>query len=244
MRSTWQLVIMTLILALAGVTSAQQQKGTTMKEGNVLLHEDFSGGMDNWWVEGGEKVWIEDGHLHVKAENRPKHVATVWCKQKFPADVQVDFDAHVVSSPIEANNINFFLCYSDPSGTPLFETREARKTAGYRLYHGLNGHIFTFLNDFKKESGTYPDGSTKGRIRMRRCPGFRLMTETYDYHCKRGVTYNVTIKKRGGDITFAVDGKVYLKGKDDQPLGGGLLGLRTFATHLWWDNIRVTALAD
>jgi len=68
------------------------------------------------------------------------------------------------------------------------------------------------------------------------------MTETYDYHCKRGVTYRVTIRKRGGDISYAVDGKVYVQGKDEQPLGRGLIGLRTFRTHLWWDNVKVIDL--
>jgi len=231
------------VLISATVTIAADRRETAMNEGKVLFRDDFSKGMDNWWVEGGEKVWIQDGRLHVKAEDRPL-VCTVWCKQELPADLQVEFDAHVVSSPIEANNINFFMCYSDPSGKPLYETREARSTAGYRLYHQLNGHIFTFLNDFKKESTPYPDGTTKGRFRMRRCPGFQLMTETYDYHCKRGVTYRVAIRKRGGDITYAIDGKVYLQGKDEQPLGRGLIGLRTFRTHLWWDNVKVIDLKE
>jgi len=236
------LITVSLAWALCGVSFAQQQKGPAMSNQKLLFFEDFSRGMTNWWVEGGEKVWVQDDRLHVKAERDPV-VCTVWCKQEFPGDVQVDFEAHVIRSPKEANNVNFFLCYSDPSGKPLYETRATRKTAGYRLYHQLNGHIFTFLNDFKKESGTYPDGTTKARIRIRRCPGFRLMAETYGYHCRRGVTYHITIEKRGGDIRFAVDGKVYLRATDDRPLGGGLLGLRTYATYLWWDNIRVTALA-
>lgn len=214
--------------------------------GRLLFFDDFSKDMRNWWVEGGEKVWIEDHRLHVKADG-PKetqaqggHVATVWCKQQFPGNVKVEFDAHVIESRIDANNINFFLCYSDPSGKPLCETREARADAAYKKYHDLNGYIFTFLKDFKSEGGAHPDGSTKARLRMRRCPGFRLMTETFGGHCEEDVTYHVTITKKDGDITYAVDGKVWLKGKDDAPLTGGLIGLRTFQTCLWWDNVKVT----
>lgn len=214
--------------------------------GKLLFFEDFSRGMDNWWVEGGQKVWIEDNHLHMKADG-PKetrkeggHVCTVWCKKQLPGDITVEFDAHVIESCIDANNINFFMCYSDPSGKPIYDSRESRADAGYKRYHNLTGHIFTFLNDFQKKGGTYPDGSPKARFRMRRCPGFKLMTEAFAYHCRKEQTYHITITKKDGDITYAVDGKVYLKGHDDNPLTGGLIGLRTYQTYLWWDNIKVT----
>ena len=214
-------------------------------EGRTILSEDFSKGMANWWVEGGQKVWVQDGRLHVKADPPPKTpggVATVWCKTPTPANVKVEFDAHVISSRPGVNNINFFLCYADPSGKPLFETREPRASAAYKLYHGLNGHIFTFLRDAKGEGGRRADGSAKARIRMRRCPGFHLMTETYDHHCEAGVTYHVTIAKRGGELTYAVDGQVYLRATDPAPLPGGLLGLRTYRTYLWWDNVKAVEL--
>ena len=211
----------------------------------VVISEDFANGMDNWWAEGGERVWVQDGHLYVKADpadKSPNYIATVWCKTPTPANVKVEFDAHVVSSSIEANNINFFLCYADPSGQPLSETRASRASAAYKLYHDLNGHIFTFLKDRTGAGGKRADGSSKARFRMRRCPGFQLMTEGYGHHCDAGKTYRVSITKQGGELTFGVDGKVYLRGTDPDPLPGGLIGLRTFRTELWWDNVRVTAL--
>ena len=50
-----------VLIAIAALTlvaqGAEQEKGTTMSaEGKVVLSEDFSNGMSNWWVEGGEKV--------------------------------------------------------------------------------------------------------------------------------------------------------------------------------------------
>ena len=210
-----------------------------------LLGEDFSRGMDNWWVEGGERVWVEDGHLHVKADN-PKvpggGVATVWAKTPVHGTFRLEVDAHVVSSTIDANNINLFFCYSDPAGKPLYDTRETRRGAGYDLYHQLNGYIITFLNDMAGEGGRYPDGTTKARYRIRRDPGFHLLGEKFDGVCRKGVTYRLGVTKRGGNIAFSIDGQEVLRATDPQPLDGGLIGLRTFRTYLWWDNLTVARL--
>ena len=73
---------------------------------DILFLEYFSGGMENWWLEGGEKVWIEDDRLYMNADpkNGANYVCTVWCKREFPDSIQVEFDAHVISSSINANN--------------------------------------------------------------------------------------------------------------------------------------------
>ncbi len=213
----------------------------------ILFFEDFeqagSEVPNGWWVEGGEKVWVEDGHLRVKSDppekGAPGYVCTVWHETPISGDVQVDFDAHVVSSTLDVNNINFFLFYTHPSGKSLYETREARENGAYSHYHDLNGYIFTFLND------THNDlEEDRARIRMRRCPGFTLLTETYDSHCRQGITYHVTITRKDGHLTFAVDGKVYLEATDPEPWREGLFGLRTYHTDLWWDNIRITRLSE
>ncbi|NOY81842.1 MAG: DUF1961 family protein [Kiritimatiellaeota bacterium] len=241
----WRILV-AVTAGLFGVAQAADRKGPEASNGGrVILFEDFSQGMDRWWVEGGERVWIENGRLRVKADPGKSgrgYVATVWCKVPHPADVKIEFDAHVIGSSLDVNNINFFFCYSDPSGRPLFETRQGRASGGYKLYHNLNGYIFTFLKDTRHEAGLRPDGLAKARFRMRRCPGFKLVAQTFDYLCEAGRTYHVTVTKRGGELTYAVDGTVFLKQTDPQPLPGGLLGLRTFRTDLWWDNIKVTAL--
>jgi hypothetical protein len=197
--------------------------------------EDFSRGMRDWWNEGGDRVAVEDGRLHVSADN-PKvpggGVATVWRRGAHAGDFEAEMEAHVVSSSIAANNINLFFSYSDPSGVPLESTSAARQDAAYGRYHKLNGYIVTFLNDTETGGG-------KARIRIRRNPGFRLLAETYDYHCRAGRTYRLKVSKRGGEIRFAVDGRELLKAVDPEPLAGGHFGLRTYRTHLWWDNIHM-----
>ena len=196
--------------------------------------EDFSGGMSRWWSEGGERVWVEDGRLRVWADAPAiagGGVATVWSRRPLPADFELEVDAHVVSSSTGVNNINLFFCYADPAGRPLEETRDARRSADYNLYHQLNGYIATFV----REAGA-------ARIRLRRNPGFNLLVEQRGGETRAGVTYRLTLRKQGGEIVFSIDGREMARASDPTPWGGGLFGLRTFRTNLWWDNVRVRPL--
>ncbi len=245
-RKATQLAALALVAVLTSLTSAFGQEATTVAEDQqVLFFEDFSKGMDDWWVEGGVNTWVEEGRLHVNADpegegRQPGYCATVWCKQEFSGDLKVEFDAHVISSSLDVNNINFFLLYSDPEGTPLYDTRESRADGAYKLYHGMNGYIFTFLNDTREETKQLPADQRVARVRMRRCPGFKLLTETYDYHCRQAVTYHVEILRQGTHLSFSVDGNMLLEHEDPEPHTSGLIGLRTYRTYLWWDNIKVT----
>ncbi|OGV73326.1 MAG: hypothetical protein A3K19_14335 [Lentisphaerae bacterium RIFOXYB12_FULL_65_16] len=220
---------------------------TAPPPGDLLFQEDFAKGMDNWWVEGGRKVWIEDGRLHVDADppkGEPGQVCTVWCRHEFSGDLRLEVDCHVLASHADANNINFFLLYADPAGQPLWETRDTRADGAYPKYHDLDGYIFTFLNDARAEGGRDAEGATQARFRIRRCPGFKLLSETFAGHCQRETTYHACITRIGQTLTIAVDGKVCLEARDEQPLERGLIGLRTFQTRLWWDNVRVSRPAN
>jgi hypothetical protein len=247
--------LMRLALVLAVVVTwnmaAQGQEGTEVVKAdeNVVFFDDFSEGMDNWWSEGGVRVWVEDERLHVDAEpggtrsdRRPGLCATVWCKQQFDGDVKIECDAHVLRSDIDVNNINFFIHFSDPGGAALYDTRDLRPEAGYGHYHQMTGNIITFLSDVGEESMKMPASERPARIRIRHCPGFELLAEEFTHHCRKQRTYHITITKRGGQLSFDVDGKTLLETEDPAPPAGGLFGLRTFRTYLWWDNVKVTGL--
>ena len=210
-----------------------------------IIDEDFSQGMDDWWVEGGEEVRVEDGRLVIRADNptttRTK-ACTVWCKTPHPGEFVLELDAHVLASSIQANNINLFLAFSDPSGTPLYQTREDRSAGEYGKYHQLSGNIITFLNDPKGEAPPNADGTPKARVRIRRCPGFELLSQEYSGRCQIGETYHIKVTRSGGWIVFEVNGKEMHRAEDRTPLEAGLLGLRTFRTELWFDNIKLRAI--
>lgn len=223
-----------LVAALTAL--ADEPKGkTTMKR--LVYKSDFVN-MDDFWAEGGEGASVEDGRLHQKAnppEKGPGYVSTIWCRKPMPENVEVHFKACVLASVTGVNNINFFLHYRHPKG--LFETQEERADGGYKRYHGLDGYIFTFLRDTKGEPNA--DGKQKARGRMRRCPGFKLIDETFQGTCEVGQVYEIMIRKVGGQLSYWVDGKKILEAVDPKPLPGGLLGFRTFRTHLWWSDLRV-----
>jgi len=212
----------------------------------VLFVEDFESYSDNstlpagWWCEGSNAVRIENGRLRADAnlDNTGEDfgASTIWLDRAFSGDLRVEFDAHVLASDGDKNDINFFFLFSDPSGSPLMQTRTDRAEGEYGKYHTLNGYVFTFLADGN------PD---EARFRMRDDPGFNLLQENFAYECRQNKTYHVTVTKKGNRITYAVDGTVYLDKVDDAfnpEHKSGIIGLRTWHTDLWWDNVKVTEL--
>jgi hypothetical protein len=238
-------VIAALILGVSGCSAVAIRPATAP---GVLFAEDFERHADGvlpegWWVEGGEAVYVEDGAMVIRCdpevERGPGHVCTVWNETIFAGDVRVDFDARVLASSIDANNINFFLHYSHPApGTGLRGSANHRLDGMYTHYHDLNGYIFTFLHAGRP-------GSDAARFRLRRTPGFELIAESYGHHSRVGTTYHVTITKRGRTLTLAVDGEELLRADDElYDWRSGLIGVRTFHTDLRIDNLRVIRLTE
>ena len=212
----------------------------------ALFQEDFnaySNGSalpNDWWYEGSKAVYIEDGHLCADANldhnGEDYEASTVWLNKIFTGDLRVEFDAHILASDGDKNNINFFFLFSDPSGAPVSQTKDERADGKYGKYHKLNGYVFTFL------ANGNPD---KVRFRFRYDPGFKLLQERFAYECKQNKTYHITITKKDNRITYAVDGTIYLdKILDNTSLKheSGIIGFRTWHTDLWWDNLKITRL--
>ena len=195
---------------------------------------------DLYWVEGSEKVKIENNRLYVDANpdgnGETFAQATVWLNKKFAGDLHVEFDAHIISSSGQANNINFFFLYRDSTGRSVFDSRLERREASYKSYHRLNGYIFTYLPE------NTPDSA---RFRFRDNPGFNLIDESFGYECRSGKTYHIEIKKTKNRFQFLVDGKVFLDATDDKFNDlhrEGIMGFRTWRTELWFDNLKISRL--
>ncbi len=239
-------VVLFVILFVCPLKGLRAQKAVSQKGGAVLYAEDFNSYKDGelpsgWWAEGGQAVYVKEGHLVIKADPQkkkgPGYVATVWCKRQFSGNIKVQFDAQVISSTIGVNNINFFLYFSYPDSTlTMYETRNFRLDGLYSHYHNLNGYIFTYLKPPKVKTD-------KARFRMRRVPGFELIDENFAYQNIKGKTYHIAITKKGIRLSFYVDGKKYLQAKDNKyNWTKGLIGFRTYQSVIWIDNLKVTRL--
>lgn len=232
-----------VLLVLTAASCRQLTKGPAE---DVLFREDFDSYADGpnlpdqWWHEGSKAVRIKNGRLRADANldgnGEDYGTSTVWLDRTFCGDIQVEFDAHILASDGDKNNINFFLLFSDPSGEPLRKTKDQRSDGQYGKYHKLNGYVITFL------ANGNPD---KARFRMRDDPGFNLIQEEFTYECRQNKTYHIAVCKKGKRITYAVDGTVYLDKIDDAgnpEHKSGIIGFRTWHTDLWWDNLKVTRL--
>ncbi len=253
-KTTLCVVLTGLLSGCSGMARGNQPQSTSQAEqaDQLLLSETFDGDElpTGWWSEGGRRIFVQNGRLHLDADPpddqiaRDKHniAATVWAPQVMAGNVRIEFDAHVESSQPDVCNINLFFFYAMPDGSSLYETRDQRADGAYAHYHELNGYILTFLRDYPSQREYHPDGTPKARFRLRRCPGFQLLSETRDYNCQVGRTYRLTVTRVDGRITCTVDGNEYVAADDAQPLEAGQIAFRTFRTHVWFDNLRVTRL--
>ena len=100
-----------------------------------------------------------------------------------------------------------------------------------------SGNIITFSKRDTRARVRSPR-TGRARIRIRRA-GFELLGETFNY-LRAGNTYHVG---SSSGTTSSSSGRTGgTAGVRSRSRGIGLIGLRTFRTVLWWDNIRVTAI--
>ncbi len=207
----------------------------------ILHSEEFNRSKlpGDMFIEGSQKVKVENGRLIVDAIQQVQGdigMCTIWLNKEFSGDLKVEFDACVLSSPGDKNNINFFFLFSDSSEKSLLETTGDRKNANYKKYHKLDGYVFTYL------ANGNPDTA---RFRLRDDRGFHVLQENFDYECRQNKIYRIAVTKIGNKLTYSVDGKTFLDCIDDKyndVHNKGLIGFRTWKTKLWWDNIKVSQL--
>lgn len=208
-----------------------------------------------WWLEGGRGITLSTmngGCLTVAVDanantDESGRTATFWMGNKLPAEFVLTCEATVLESVNLANNVNFFLHYKESEGDlPLIASRDSRSEAVYRDYHQLDGYIITWVNDWTYAHGTREEGM-KGRLRIRRCPGFELLAERLIPQASeigRAYAVEITCSKRG--IVVDIDGKWTLEARDDslKDIVPGLLGLRTFSSRVEWSNLQVQEFSN
>lgn len=221
--------VLIICLLAAGLLSATAQEEVLFKETFNYADSDLP---SQWWSEG-VPAKILNGSLFVDADTIEPRVSTVWLDKTFSGDMEIEFDVYVVSSKEIANNLNFFLLYSDPAGKNLRDSRNERMDGAYSHYHQLNGYLFTNLANGDEE---------KSRFRFRYNPGFKLLEEKFAYECRRETLYHIRIIKKGNHFEYWTNDQLviskYVDG--DTVHNQGIIGFRTYRTALWWDNLTIT----
>jgi hypothetical protein len=178
---------------------------------------------DRWVVEGGGEIAAGDGRLTV---NSPQ--ATIWWRQPLPADVAITLTAGV-DGPAENNaaNLNLFFHAREVDGGAY----RFGRSAVYEDYHRIPNYIVTLTGGFQE-----------GWSRVRRNPGFEMLSEERSTRSEAGQTYRIRVVIVGGRLRYWLDGKLIHDVRDKQPLPGGHFALRTWRSHVWWSDVRFAVL--
>lgn len=193
-------------------------------------------------------IWHEEGSGttvfqcdSVVIDTLGSRVHSLWYDTAFVGDISVAFDA-LVLEPAGESNINLFLHAQTVDGRDVLEAGLSGK---YEEYHErCQMYICTF-------TGYDPNGRrdangelvTVGWTRVRRDPGFRLLSEDYERKSQVGVPYRVEVSLRGNRLRHAVNGETFHDVYDTEgALTGGRIAFRTFNTKLRISNFMIVGL--
>ncbi len=232
-------VLLSCLLCAVGIHAAETVTLDSLRlEVEPLAADDFTGGLENWAIEGNSKVFVENSRLRI--DTPEKGYATVWYKEPFEGNHLIRFRARVLP-PRHASNINFFFCASLPDDGDFFAQQ---RTGAYNEYHEINNYTMTFTGrrDDRREDGTL---AAPGYMRLRKNPGFNMVDENLAFKAEVETDYDIAIFKVGNRIKVFVNEVPALDWWDmsetglDMAHSGGYAGFRTFWSRLEIDDFEV-----
>ena len=149
---------------------------------------------------------------------------TLWLNKPLSGDCVISYDTMCLE-PEVWNNLNFFLQGKTLDGalpTP------GRFDGSYGQYH--------------REAQTYIGTFTYKWSRMRKDPGFNLISEDQKTVAHVNRKYFFEIIKKGAIIEWRIDGKTVHRVTDEQAYESGLFAFRSADTKFWVDNFQIYAL--
>jgi len=196
-----------------------------------LARETFAdaGWKERWSIEGTPAVSVRDGKLMVVTADPPAGAsATLWWREPLPDNMLVELTAGS-DFPAERNaaNLNLIFHARELDGSPYVVGRTGR----YEDYHTIPNYIITLTGGFQE-----------GWSRVRRDPGFELLSEEKSTRADIGRTYRIRALIAGGRIRYWIDDKSIHDARDPQPHTGGHFALRTWRSRIWWSDISFSTL--
>lgn len=190
----------------------------------LIYKDDFTSDNSQWKEEGKGKSWREDGKLYMDCltdgtEKTPG--MTLWLKPELGGDVYISYETMVLE-PEQWNNLNFFLMGSTLDGS---RASDAGFNGDYGQYH--------------KEAKTYIGTLTYKWSRMRKDPGFHVISEDFEENGEVNKKYFFEISKRGNVIEWRINGKLVHHAEDSDSYQRGQFAIRGAGTFSWVRNLRI-----
>ena len=220
-----------LVVACGAVLSVEPAAARLQRDADTwieteLARESFNSAnwRERWVVEGAPELSVRDGRLVVVTEQ-----ATLWWREPLPANVAITLTAGV-DGPAENNaaNLNLILHARELDGRAYRFGRSAR----YEDYHAIPNYIVTLTGGFQE-----------GWSRLRRNPGFTILSEERSTRSEVGRTYQIRVLLADGRVRYWLDGKLIHDAVDPKPLPGGHFALRTWRSRVWWSDIRLVEVS-
>lgn len=201
------------------------------RRGKLLYHDAFDRAQKNWIPElekrNSSSVVIGNGQLDLAA----KGGATLWFRPELQGNIQIEYNATVISHSPNGANLNQFWMASEPSQKKLSFSHHG-KFAEYdtlRLYYaGLGG------ND-----------NTTSRFRKYLTDGTKPVLQEYTdkaHFPEVGKTYSIRIQVYQGTTRLAVNNETYFEFNDPSPYTKGHFAFRTFNSHIRYSDFNVYRL--
>ena len=207
--------------------TAMQWTCALAADGNVIVSDDFTGGLSRWVVEQqpGGTVTVRDGAMVIT----DKAGCTVWLRQRLKAPVKISYRAKVRGGE-RVSDLNCFWMATDPRVAEDFFGAGSGRDGTFASYDGLKTYYV----------GCGGNGNTTTRFRRYDGHGARPLLPAHDLKdraalLEAGRDYLIEITVTAdGRTTWARDGVVWLSYDDPEPLRAGWFGFRTV-----WSRIEI-----
>lgn len=201
------------------------------------MKEEFSNPSvveQNFWSTGGLWRTVNGELLSPGVKNNP-----LWLKASLPQNVAVEFDARSMS-PEGDIKCEIFGDGSDHA-------------TGYVLIHGgwnNSVSIIARLDEHGMSLGALQaEAQRRGGTDVVQTgvftPNTRMRVEAAPYPVQIGRTYHWRIERRGGLITWFIDGSKFMEFNDPYPLAGkghDRFGFSSWEAQLYFDNLKIEPL--
>ena len=242
-RFNVQIILWAIACLLTVSLSGQESKVIKLNDSieaiaELIYIEDYSTGMDNWFVEQmpGGTIQVVDETLEINDSAG----CTTWFTKKLEGPVMIEYDAVVIDlgGPNDrVSDLNCFWMATDPGSPGDFFKNTTQRTGKFSTYDplslyyvGLGGH-----NNSKTRFRKYAGDGSKPLL-----PEHDLSDP--EFLITPNIINDIRIIAYEGIIQFYRNDQLIFNFYDPDPYTTGYFGIRTVKNHMTVDDFRVYKL--